>query len=103
MIRARHRAVVDCFVRELEGAPESPFLGAAANAMRSLTGTMGFTPSSWQNLSAGARPGIREPDELEPGGFRQGWQHEAASRVEQQFRDQLLFERLPAQARALMR
>ena len=32
-----------------------------------------------------------------------GWQHEAASRVEQQFRDQVLFERLPAQARASMR
>ena len=32
-----------------------------------------------------------------------GWQYEAASRVEQQFRDQVLFERLPAQARASMR
>ena len=39
-IRARHGAVADLFVRELEGEPESPFLAAAAEAMRSLTGTM---------------------------------------------------------------
>ena len=103
MIRARHGAVADLFVRELEREPESPFLAAAAEAMRSLTGTMGFTPPSWQALSTGVRPATREPDEFELGGIRQGWQHEAASRVEQQFRDQVLFERLPASARALMR
>ena len=100
MIRARHGAVADLFVRELEREPESPFLAAAAEAMRSLTGTMDFTPPSWQVLSTGVRPATREPDEFEPGGIRQGWQHE---RVDQQFRDQVLFERLPASARALMR
>ena len=29
MIRSRHGAVADLFVRELEGEPESPFLAAA--------------------------------------------------------------------------
>ena len=84
------------------GALKSSFLGAAANAMRSLTGTVGFTPHSWQDLSTGARPGIREPGEFEAGAFRQGWQHEAASRVEQQFRDQVLFERLPGYVRSFV-
>ena len=41
---------------------------------------MGFEPPSWEALDSGARPTIREPDEFEPGGVRQGWQHEAASR-----------------------
>ena len=60
-------------------------------------------PPSWEALATGARPAIREPDEFEPGGLRKGWQHEAASRVEQQFRDQVLFERLLAQDRAMIR
>ena len=54
-------------------------------------------------LASSASPAIREPDEFEPGGVGQGWQHEAASRVERQFRDQVLFERLPAQDRAMIR
>ena len=44
MLRARHGALADLFVRELEGELESPFLAAAAVSMRSLRGTMGFTP-----------------------------------------------------------
>ena len=84
MIRARHRAVADCFVRELEGAPESPFLGAVADAVRSLAGTMVQPPRGKICLQV-PRPGTHKPDEFEPGGFRQRWQHEAAARVEQQF------------------
>ena len=64
-------------------------------------GCSGGLPS-WEALATGARRAIREPDEFEPGGLRQGWQHEAASRVEQEFRDQVLFERLLAQDRAMI-
>ena len=64
---------------------------------------MSFEPPSWEALASSARPAIREPDKFEPGGVRQGWQHEAASRVERQFRDQVLFERLPAQDKAMIR
>ena len=67
----------------------------------SLTGTLGFEPPSWQAAALGARPLPREPDDFEPG-VRQGWQHEASSRVEQQFRQEL-FRRIPVQMQALIR
>ena len=70
---AGQSAVTDFFVRELEGEPESPFLALS----------MGFTPPSWQDLST------VNQNEFKPGGVRQGWQHEAASRVEQKLRDQV--------------
>ena len=35
-------------------------------------------------------PPDREPDDFEPGGVRHGWQHEAASRIERQFRGRLV-------------
>ena len=59
-------------------------------------------PPSWQAAAMGARPAPREPDEFEPGSVRQGWQHEASSRVEQQFRQEL-FRRVPEQVQALVR
>ena len=52
---------------------------------RSLTGVMGFEAPSWQAVAKGARPEIQPPEEFEPGCFRQGWQHEAASRTEEHF------------------
>ena len=39
----------------------------------------------------------------EPGGQKRGWQHEAASRVDQRFRDEDPFHRVPASVRALIR
>ena len=51
MIHARHREIANHFVGELEGVPEGPSLGAAARAMRSLAGTMGFEPPSWEALA----------------------------------------------------
>ena len=56
---------------------------------------MGFEPPSWQAAALGVRPLPREPDDIEPGCVRQGWQHEASSRVEQQFR--------PVQVQVLIR
>ena len=70
---------------------------------RTLTGTMGFEPPSWRALADGARPEPQEPDEFEPGISRQGWQHEAASRVERHFRDRVLFSRMGPRERALVR
>ena len=45
---SRHRDVAIRFVVNLEGAPDTPSLGAAASAMWALTGTMGFEPPSWR-------------------------------------------------------
>ena len=44
---------------------------------------------------------ILPPDEYEPGGVRQGWQHEAASRTEEVFRDDI-FDNLSDRDRALI-
>ena len=57
----------------------------------------------WASWADGVRPDSREPEDYEPGVSRQGWQHEAASRVERQFRDGVLFERLVPRDRALIR
>ena len=102
VIRQRHPEIVERLVTEFEIGPHTPFLRAAVDAQRRLTGTRGFEPPSWQAAALGARPLPREPDELEPGCVRQGWQHEASPRVEQQFRQEL-FSRVPAQVQALIR
>ena len=47
---------------------------------------MGFELPSWQSAAAGARPEAREPELYELGTVRQGWQHEASTRVEQHIR-----------------
>ena len=44
----RHPVVANQLVDELEGQPTTPFLSAAAEAARNLTGTLGFDPPSWQ-------------------------------------------------------
>ena len=103
MIFARHPEVALSFVQQLQGSPETPYLSAAASAARVLTGTMGFDPPSWQALCEGARPEVLEPDEFEPGMERGGWQHEASSRLERQFREEVLFERMTPRDRALVR
>ena len=103
MIFARHPGVVHCFVEQLEGHSLTPFLSAAAASVRVLRGTMGFDPPTWQSLCEGARPELLEPDDFEPGTERGGWQHEAASRVERQFREEVLCEQMTPQARAFVR
>ena len=67
MVLSRHRDVATRFVVNLEGAPDTPSLGAAASAMWSLTGTVGFGPPSWRALAEGARPENVDPEDLEPG------------------------------------
>ena len=52
-------------------------------------------------LAAGARP--PPPPLDDPGGWRTGWQHEAASRVERHFRDTSLMPRLNDTEKGLLR
>ena len=47
---------------------------------------------TWRELMLGARAPPREPDDYEPGSQRAGWLHEAASRVDRHFRDDVLFD-----------
>ena len=102
MIQERHPAVADQIVHRLEGFPDSPCLGSASGAAGSLDGVRGWEVPSWSDLAAGLRPQIREPDTHEPECSRQGWQHEAASRVEEEFRDSLFPELSPSR-QALLR
>ena len=70
---------------------------------RSLDGVHGFDVPSRRSLAAGARPPPRDPQDLEPGCPRQGWQHEASSRVEQHFRALDLFPRLTDTEKTMLR
>ena len=67
---------------------------SASAAARSLDGVHGFDIPSWRSLAAGARPLPRDPEDNELGCPRQGWEHEASSRVEQHFRALDLFPSL---------
>ena len=103
MMREGHPEVAREFVTRLEAAVETQCLGAAATAARNLAGTHGFEPPSWTALALGARPPPREPDDYDLGAQRLGWQHEASSRVELQFRELQLMPGLSEGDRALMR
>ena len=103
MIAARHPTVADIIRRSLESDPQSPSLAAARRAADELDGTSGFEVPRWAALQEGLRPPPREPEHHEPGGTRAGWQHEAASRVERQFRTEVLLPQMSAQQRAKLR
>ena len=90
MIHARHPDVAMMIMHCLTHEAQGPNVRAVADAVRSLTGVEGFEPPSWEALLEGARPPPRDPEDHEPGGTRGGWQHEAASRVERNFRDRRL-------------
>ena len=88
-------------VRQLNGVDACPSLHAASRAARELTGVEGFEPRTWDALANGLRPPTHDADEFEPGAKR-GWQHEAASRDERQFRIRLM-ERMAEHEQALLR
>ena len=79
MIQARNPDVAAALIDELEAFPLTPTLEEAASSARELVGVQGFEPALWRALAAGERPPYREPEELEPGTVRQGWQREAVS------------------------
>ena len=64
---------------------------------------MGFGPLSWRALVEGARPEPVEPENLESGSVRRGWQHEAVSRVDTHFREHVPFDRLLPRDRSQVR
>ena len=101
-IHARHPVVADVLVRQLEGHPHTPCLRATSEAAFSLHGILGWSPPSWTAVRDGTRLETRQPEENEPGSIR-GWQHEAASRVDQRFRNEDLFARLTYSGQALVR
>ena len=101
MVRSRHRATAEAFVEVLEKGVGPVSLVAAEDCRRNLTGVMGFEPPSWSSLCGGARPPPPPLDDTS--GWRTGWQHEAASRVDRHFRDSILMPRLDETAKALVR
>ena len=103
MVQKRHPGVVAHLLTHLEGVPVGQSLTSASAAARSLVGVHGFDIPSWRSLAAGVRPPPRDPEDHEPGSPRQGWQHEASSRVEQQFRGLDLFPRLTDTEKTMLR
>ena len=99
MVRARHPATAASFVEFLTAGVGPVSLMSAEVARRDLFGVMGFAPPSWVDLANGARPS----PEVEPDGWRTGWQHEASSRVERRFREAELMARFNDTEKALLR
>ena len=100
MIQQRHPAVAEVIIRALQDGPNSPCLEAVQNAALELDGVEGFEVPEWTALAGGLRP---EPELHEPGGQRAGWQHEAASRVERQFRATHILPHLTPTRQAMLR
>ena len=73
MICARHPAVADMIIRELDEHPVTPCLSAASRIARDMIGVGGFEPPSWISLANGSLPHMRQPEDYEPGGVRLGW------------------------------
>ena len=101
MLHNRHSNVADAFLECLTVGAGPPSLVAAHSAREELSGVMGFEPPSWHAVLHGARPPF--PDEFEPGSWRTGWQHEAASRVERHHREHTLMPVLSDSEKALLR
>ena len=91
MVWKRHPDIVAEFVAQLEGVTESEHLRCAVLATRNLDGVQGFKIPSWRALAGGTRPPPRDLEDHESRGQRQGWQHEALSRMEREFRDAQFF------------
>ena len=103
MIRDRHPAVATMIVNALDGDTASPCVGAVRRAAQDLAGVEDFEVPQWRALAAGLRPPPREPEEFEPGSQRAGWQHEASTRVEREFRRSSVLNHMSRRDRALLR
>ena len=80
MIAQRHRVVAATLVHELAGRTGSAHLSAAVHAANQLTRLDGFDIPGWADITSGARPLLRNVEDLEPGGHRTGWQHRSRSK-----------------------
>ena len=103
MIARRHPVVAAQMIRSMELGPTIPSLLSLGDAARTILDMGGYVVPSWPALVDGVRPPPRDPEDNEPGSSRSGWQHEAAFRVEQQFREQQLLLVLSESERALLR
>ena len=101
MVHQRHPSVAANLVVQLRGGAQGPFFRAAAEAVQYLEAS-GFEAPTWKVLACGVRPVPREPEDLEPGVVRRGWQHAAASAVELHAREEL-FSQVSDQVKALAR
>ena len=102
MVHQRHPDIARVLVDHLEGDAETPYLSAAVACARELEGVEGFHPPSWTALALGARPPPPQ-EEFERDALKGGWQHEASSRVERQFRERNVLPVLTDGERALLR
>ena len=93
--------VAATLVAQLSGNPETRYLSAVREAKHELA-FAGFESPSWQAIACGARPARREPEDHEAGTVRRGWQHVAASVVEERARE-AMFTRVSDQVKALIR
>ena len=101
MVHQRHPLVAATMVAQLSGNPETRHLSAVREAKHELA-VAGFESPSWQAIVCGARPARREPEDHEPGTVRRGWQHVAASVVEERARE-AMFTRVSDQVKAIIR
>ena len=102
MVHQRHPAASALLVHHLDGGTDTPHLGAPLLAARALEGVQGFGVPSWPALAMGHRP-PQNLDEFEIDDIRERWQHEAASRVERDFRERTILPCLADGERALLR
>ena len=102
MIHARHPGIAARIIGELDGQPNGHSLRAAVEVAHGLAGVRGFEVPSWNALLAGLRFPPRDQEDECPIRDKSGWQHEAASRIEQEHRESL-FRVLAAPERALLR
>ena len=100
MIYRRHHGVATGFLECLTHGAGPPSLVAAHTAREELSGVLGFEPPSWHAVLHGRPP---PPDEFDPGSWRTGWQHEAASRVDRSFRDFAMMSVMTDSEKALLR
>ena len=89
MISHRHPRVAE-MVRELNGLSISLHLSSASETAVDLARLPGFEVPTWDELVAGRRPPLRNIEEVEPGTHGAGWQHEAAARLDWNFRERLM-------------
>ena len=102
MVHQRHPDIARVLVDHLEGDADTPYLSAAVVCARELEGVEGFHPPFWTAFALGARPPLPQ-EEFEMHALKGGWQHEASSRVERQFRERNKLPVLTDGERALLR